>query len=133
MWVNCVYHTWFERIRQQRPEERVTRLRNFAWIAAGVLGSRSVHLSRIAEKIPGGATTVSKMRRVRRFLNNIFIERFWRSLKYEDITLRDYATVSNLEAGPQRYFAFYNHERPHQSLNYAVPGKVHQGMVTLVR
>jgi len=70
MWVNRVYHTWFERIRQQRPEERVTRLRNFAWIAAGVLGSRSVHLSRIAEKIPGGATTVSKTRRVRRFLNN---------------------------------------------------------------
>jgi hypothetical protein len=67
-----------------------------------------------------------------RALDNIFIERFWRSLKYEDIYLRDYATVPDLEARLRRYFAFYNHERPHQSLNYAVPGKVHQSMVTLV-
>ena len=67
-----------------------------------------------------------------RALDNIFIERFWRSLKYEDIYLRDYATVPALQAGLQRYFAFYNHERPHQSLNYVVPGKVHQGLVTLV-
>ena len=67
-----------------------------------------------------------------RALDNIFIERFWRSLKYEDITLRDYATVPDLEAGLQRYFAFYSHERPHQSLNYTVPGKVQQGLVTLV-
>ena len=67
-----------------------------------------------------------------RALDNIFIERFWRSLKYEDIYLRDYATVPDLEAGLDRYFAFYKHERPHQSLNYAVPGKVHQGLVPLV-
>jgi len=60
------------------------------------------------------------------------IERFWRSLKYEDIYLRDYATVPDLEAGLQRHFAFYNDERTHQSLNHAVPGKVHQGMVPLV-
>ncbi|MCD6285435.1 MAG: transposase [Anaerolineae bacterium] len=65
-------------------------------------------------------------------MDNIFIERFWRSLKYEDITLRDYATVPDLEVGLQCYFAFYNHERPHQSLNYAVPGEVYQGMVILV-
>jgi len=70
MSVNRVYHTWFERIRQLRPKERITRLRNFAWIAAGVLGSRSVHLSRIAEKIPGRAKAVSKTSRVRRFLSN---------------------------------------------------------------
>jgi hypothetical protein len=70
MSVNRVYHTWLERIRQLRPNERVTRLRNFAWIVAGILLSRSVHLSRIAEKIPGVATTVSKTRRVSRFLDN---------------------------------------------------------------
>ena len=57
---------------------------------------------------------------------------FGRSLKYEDIYLCDYATVPDLEAGLQRYFACYNHERPHQSLDYAVPGKVHQGLVSLV-
>jgi putative transposase len=67
-----------------------------------------------------------------RALDSIFIERFWRSLKYEDIYLCDYATVPDLEDELQRYFAFYNHERPHQSLNYAVPGKVHQDLVTLV-
>jgi len=67
-----------------------------------------------------------------RALDNIFIERLWRSLKYEDIYLRDYATVPDLEAGLQHYFTFYNHERPHQSLNYAVPAKVHQGLVTLL-
>jgi len=67
-----------------------------------------------------------------RALDNIFIERLWRSLKYEDIYLRDYTTVSDLEAGLHRYFTFYNHERPHQSLNYLVPGKVHQAVVSLV-
>jgi len=67
-----------------------------------------------------------------RAVDNIFIERFWSSLKNEDIYLRDYATVPDLEARLQRYFAFYNHERPHQSLNYVVPGKVHQGLVKLV-
>ena len=66
-----------------------------------------------------------------RALDNIFIERLWRSLKYEDIYLRDYTSVSDLEAGLQRYFTFYNDERPHQSLNYCVPGKVHQAVVSL--
>ena len=70
MSVNKLYHTWFERIQQLRPEERVTRLRNFAWIAVGILLSRNVHLSWIAEKIPGQATTVSKTRRISRFLSN---------------------------------------------------------------
>ena len=50
----------------------------------------------------------------------------------EDIHLRDYATVPHLEAGLQRYFAFHNHERPHQSVDYTVPGRVHQGMAALV-
>ena len=67
-----------------------------------------------------------------RALDNIFIERLWRSLKYEDIYLRDYDTVPDLEVGLQRYFAFYNDERPHQSLNYFVPGKVHHAMVSLL-
>lgn len=60
-----------------------------------------------------------------RALDNIFIERFWRSLKYEDIYLRDYASVPELRAGLQRYFTFYNHERPHQSLGNQVPAEVH--------
>ena len=66
-----------------------------------------------------------------RALDNVFIERLWRSLKYEDIYLRDYASVRDLEAGLQRYFAFYNYERPHQGLGYVAPVKVHQGVVSL--
>ncbi len=60
-----------------------------------------------------------------RAFDNIFIERFWRSLKYDDIYLHDYASVSELSAGLQRYFTLYNHERLHQSLGYRVPANVH--------
>jgi putative transposase len=60
-----------------------------------------------------------------RALDNIFIERLWRSVKYEDIYLKDYATVQELDAGLVDYFRFYNHERPHQSLAYRTPAEVH--------
>ncbi len=60
-----------------------------------------------------------------RALDNIFIERLWRSLKYEDIYLKDYASVSELTAGLTAYFHFYNHQRPHQSLNYCTPAELH--------
>lgn len=62
-----------------------------------------------------------------RALDNVFVERLWRSVKYEDIYLHEYATVQALEQGLAHYFAFYNHERPHQSLAYAVPVNVHYG------
>lgn len=67
---NQVYHTWLERIQQLRPKERITRLRNFAWMATGILMSRSVHLSSIAGKMVGLATAPSKTRRLSRFLAN---------------------------------------------------------------
>lgn len=60
-----------------------------------------------------------------RALDNIFVERLWRSVKYEDLYLKDYATVPALEAGLNGYFRFYNHERPHQSLAYRTPAEVH--------
>jgi putative transposase len=60
-----------------------------------------------------------------RALDNIFIERLWRSLKYEDIYLKEYETVSDLEAGLQNYFLFYNTRRPHQHLGYRVPADLH--------
>ena len=67
-----------------------------------------------------------------RALDNIFIERFWRSLKYENIYLREYASVPDLRAGLQRYFAFYNLERIHKNLGYRTPAEVHfaQGFTT---
>jgi putative transposase len=61
-----------------------------------------------------------------RALDNIFVERLWRTVKYEDIYLKDYASVPALEAGLERYFAFYNDERLHQSLAYRTPAEVHR-------
>jgi len=60
-----------------------------------------------------------------RALDNIFIERFWRSLKYEDVYLKNYAAVPALSAGLEHYFDFYNHRRPHQSLGYQTPAQLY--------
>lgn len=60
-----------------------------------------------------------------RALDNIFIERFWRSAKYEDIYLHDYETVPALQQGLVRYFQLYNYERPHQSLDDLTPSVVY--------
>jgi putative transposase len=61
-----------------------------------------------------------------RALDNIFIERLWRSVKYEDLYLKAYASVPDLTGGLTRYFRFYNDERPHQSLAYRTPAEVHR-------
>ncbi len=63
-----------------------------------------------------------------RALDNAFIERLWRSVKYEDIYPRDYSTVLALEVGLRAYFDFYNHHRFHQSLDYRTPAQVHFGL-----
>ena len=60
-----------------------------------------------------------------RGLDNVFCERLWRSVKYEDIYLNQFDTVRQLQAGLSAYFDFYNHERPHQSLNYRTPAEEH--------
>lgn len=60
-----------------------------------------------------------------RALDNVFIERLWRSVKYEDIYLRDYSSVPELEQGLTNYFRFYNQERPHSSLDGRTPAQVH--------
>jgi putative transposase len=61
-----------------------------------------------------------------RALDNVFVERLWRSVKYEDIYLKDYDLVPELESGLKSYFWFYDEERPHQSLGYRTPGEVHR-------
>ena len=61
-----------------------------------------------------------------RALDNVFVERLWRTVKYEDIYLRDYADGAELEAGLKRYFRFYNQERPHSSLGGNTPAQVHR-------
>ena len=61
-----------------------------------------------------------------RALDNVFVERLWRSVKYEDIYIKDYERVSELESGLTAYFRFYDEERPHQSLDYRTPGEVYR-------
>ncbi len=60
-----------------------------------------------------------------RCLDNIFIERLWRSLKYEEVYLRDYVLVPDARAGIGNWFRFYNHERLHQSLDYRTPAALY--------
>ncbi|MEK6528473.1 MAG: IS3 family transposase, partial [Nitrospirota bacterium] len=60
-----------------------------------------------------------------RCLDNIFIERFWRSLKYENIFIHDYKSVTELKYGISKYMQFYNTERFHQSLEYKTPDEVY--------
>ena len=59
-----------------------------------------------------------------RALDNVFVERLWRSLKYEEIYLKEYATVADLINGLTEYFLFYSTERPHQSLGGRTPQSV---------
>jgi putative transposase len=61
-----------------------------------------------------------------RCLDNVFVERLWRAVKYEDIYLWRYEAVPELQRGLGRYFAFYNEERPHQALDYRPPGEVYR-------
>jgi putative transposase len=61
-----------------------------------------------------------------RALDNIFVERLWRTVKYEDVYLKKYDNLPSLLLGLTDYFVFYNEARPHQSLGYETPGRVYQ-------
>ena len=65
-----------------------------------------------------------------RALDNVFVEGLWRCVKYEDVYLRGYEAVRELERGLGRYFRFYNEERLHQSLGYRPPAEVYHGVGT---
>ena len=60
-----------------------------------------------------------------RAMDNIFIERLWRSVKYEEVYINDYEAVPDAKEGINRYMNFYNQERPHQSLDYKTPAEVY--------
>lgn len=62
-----------------------------------------------------------------RALDNVFVERLWRSVKYEEVYIKDYETVEVAIARLKRYFEFYNRERLHQSLGYKTPESVYHG------
>ena len=80
--ISGVFEKWYSEIKRLRPTERKTRKRNFAWLLTGIFLSKSIHLSKIAGKIPGKATATSIERRLSRFLDNTAIRvRKW----YESI------------------------------------------------
>jgi putative transposase len=60
-----------------------------------------------------------------RALDNIFVERLWRSVKYEEVYLYSYQSMQEAHHGLERYFTHYNYERPHQSLEYRTPAEVY--------
>jgi putative transposase len=62
-----------------------------------------------------------------RAFDNIFVERLWRSVKHEEVYLKDYGLVEDARRGLGDYFALYNSERPHQSLGYRTPAEVYFG------
>ena len=65
-----------------------------------------------------------------RALDNIYVERLWRTVKYEDVYLKDYTTGLETYRGLDSYFKFYNNERPHQSLDYRTPACVYHASGT---
>jgi putative transposase len=80
---------------------------------------------RFLSELEQGAIAISMDGRGR-CLDNIFIERLWRSLKYEEVYLKDYQWVSEARAGIDKYFQFYNYERLHQSLDYRTPAAIYE-------
>jgi putative transposase len=67
-----------------------------------------------------------------RALDNIFTERLWRTVKYENIYLQDYQSPREARQGISEYLRYYNQQRPHQSLDYATPAEVYFGQKQLV-
>src|SRR4051812_37016569 len=61
-----------------------------------------------------------------RYMDNIFVERLWRSLKYEEVYLNAYASVAEAKAGIGSWLGFYNEERQHQSLGYRTPRQAYE-------
>lgn len=62
-----------------------------------------------------------------RVFDNIFVERLWRTVKYEDVYLKGYRSMMEAQRGLKEYFQFYNHERFHQALDYKTPAHVYYG------
>ena len=62
-----------------------------------------------------------------RAFDNIFVERLWRSVKYEEVYLKDYRNVAEARHGLNQYFSFYNEQRIHQALDYRTPQNAHYG------
>ena len=66
-------------------------------------------------------------------MDNIFTERLWRTVKYEEVYLKDYAGVPDAMGSLKSYFRFYNFDRPHQSLNNQTPAAIYFGIAAETR
>ena len=63
------------------------------------------------------------------YFDNIFVERLWRTVKYEEVYLKAYANASEARRELGAYFRFYNNQRPHQALSYRTPAEVFHGAI----
>jgi putative transposase len=79
---------------------------------------------RYTEKLLAAGVQISMDGRGR-VLDNIFTERLWRTVKYEEVYLHDYDSPREARQGLRRYFNFYNYERPHQALDYLTPAEIY--------
>jgi putative transposase len=79
-------------------------------------------------KILGRAGVTISMDGRGRCIDNVFVERLWRSLKYEEVFLHAYDNLIEARVGIARYFEFFNHERPHQALGYQTPDAFYRGL-----
>jgi putative transposase len=66
-----------------------------------------------------------------RWMDNVFIERLWRSVKYEEVYLREYRSAEELRVSLKRYLNYYNQERTHQSLGYLTPNEIYHQQLTM--
>ncbi|MFH1837724.1 MAG: IS3 family transposase [Candidatus Omnitrophota bacterium] len=83
--------------------------------------------NKFTEKLKGKEIKISMDGRGMMF-DNIFIERLWRTVKYEDVYIKGYETIPEAKKGLAEYFKFYNYERYHQSLNYKTPWETYSGV-----
>jgi len=119
-WLSTTLEAWFcvralrEALRMGRPQivntDQGSQFTGGEWI----------------EELTEAGVRISMDGRGRAF-DNIFNERLWRSVKYEDVYLKDYAVVDEARAGLGEYFRFYNTARLHQALGYRTPAEVHYG------
>ncbi len=79
------------------------------------------------EKLAGKGIKIS-MDGKGRFMDNIFVERLWRSIKYEEAYLKAYDSITEARNSIAEYIRFYNFERPHQALDYSTPWEIYSGM-----
>ena len=94
-------------------------------VARGIETDRDDLEAVVTQRVACGTNCLIEMDGRGRALDNIFIERLWRTVKYEDIYIKEYENVPALEGGLGDYFHFYNYQRLHQSLQYCTPAEVH--------